>query len=73
MQLLNILDVHQPPRRSDVIFHQREQVAASGQNFHLAPVLAQQGWNLFFRLGTGKLKRLHLRLLDSGQPLRGRV
>ena len=64
MKILNALDVHKPPGRDDIVFHQRKQVGATGENLHLSPTGSKESRHLFFGLGAGVLKRLHGSLLD---------
>src|SRR4249919_948103 len=65
MQAGNLLDVHQALWSSDLIFHQREQVTAAGENFHFTPALAEQSGNLVCSGGRGVIKRSHCCLLSD--------
>jgi len=51
LQLLDPLDVHEPPRLADVVLHQAQQIRAPGEDLNVAPFLAEQGYGCSFVVG----------------------
>src|SRR5262249_44940456 len=64
-QRLDVLDIHHPRGRVNVLLHEADQVRPAGENIHLSPLRAQRPHCLRNRGGIGIREVLHYAFLLS--------